>query len=148
MKKFTTRQKSDNAPTAEIELDFGAAAARAARVFEPGEYKLRIESARIIHRNQNVHVVLDLIEAESGGCVDIGVLWIEGPNAAAGNLVDKNQALVARLLTLAGLPTAGKVSALIPQLSGLEFDGLLVLNVDKSGRTINALAEIDMDDAS
>ena len=47
MKKFT-RQKSGNAPTADINLDFGAAAAKVARVFEPGEYRLRIESARVI----------------------------------------------------------------------------------------------------
>ena len=42
MKKFT-RQKSGNAPTADINLDFGAAAAKVARVFEPGDYRLRIE---------------------------------------------------------------------------------------------------------
>ena len=40
-------------------------------MFEPGEYRLRIESARIIQSNQNVLVVLDLIEAESGGRVAI-----------------------------------------------------------------------------
>jgi hypothetical protein len=47
MKKFT-RQKSGNAPIADINLDFGAAAAKVARVFEPGEYRLRIESARVV----------------------------------------------------------------------------------------------------
>ena len=38
MKKFT-RQKSGNAPIADVNLDFGAAAAKVARLFEPGEYK-------------------------------------------------------------------------------------------------------------
>ena len=42
MKKFT-RQTSGNAPTADVNLDFGAAAAKVARVFEPGEYRLRVE---------------------------------------------------------------------------------------------------------
>ena len=42
MKKFT-RQTSGNAPTADVNLDFGAAGAKVARLFEPGEYRLRIE---------------------------------------------------------------------------------------------------------
>ena len=42
MKKFT-RQKSSNASNAEVTLDFGAAAAKVARVFEPDDYKLRID---------------------------------------------------------------------------------------------------------
>ena len=58
MKKFT-RQKSGNAPIADINLDFGAAAAKVARVFEPGEYRLRIESARVVPSKQNVLVALE-----------------------------------------------------------------------------------------
>ena len=61
MKKFT-RQTSGNAPTADVNLDFAAAGAKVARLFEPGEYRLRIDSARIIQNNQNVSVVLNLIE--------------------------------------------------------------------------------------
>jgi hypothetical protein len=57
MKKFI-RQTSGNAPTADINLDFGAAGAKVARLFEPGEYRLRIDAARIIQNNQNVSVVL------------------------------------------------------------------------------------------
>ena len=41
MKKFVRQQKSDNAPP-DITLDFGAAAAKIARVYEPGEYRLRM----------------------------------------------------------------------------------------------------------
>jgi hypothetical protein len=55
MKKFT-RQTSGNAPTADVNLDFGAASAKVARLFEPGEYRLRIDSARIIQNNQNVSI--------------------------------------------------------------------------------------------
>jgi hypothetical protein len=145
MKKFV-RQKSNNAP--DVNIDFGAAAAKVARVFEPGEYRLRIESARVIQRNQNVLVALDLVELESGGRVDGRPLWVDGPNSAAGTLTAGNQHLIAQLLTLAELPTAGNVGDLILKLVGLEFDARLVLAVDgRSGRSYNALAEIYLDDA-
>jgi hypothetical protein len=147
MKKFT-RQKSDNAPIADINLDFGAAAAKVAHVFEPGEYRLRIESARVVSSKQNVLVALDLIETESGGRVQSRPLWVEGPNAGAGQLVTQNRHLVAQLLKLVGLPTAGNAGALIPQLAALEFDARLVLDVDsRSGRTYNTIAVIYHDGA-
>jgi hypothetical protein len=147
MKKFV-RQKS-NAAAPDVNIDFGAAAAKVARVFEPGEYKLRVDSARVIQRNQNVLVALDLIEAESGGRVDGRPLWVEGPNSAAGTLTAENQHLIAQLLTLMKLPTAGNVGALIPKLAGLEFDAHLVLAVDgRSGRSFNAISEIYQDGAS
>jgi hypothetical protein len=144
MKNFI-RQKSGNA---DINPDFGAAAAKVARVFEAGNYRLRIESARVVSSNQNVLVALDLIETESGGRVQSRPLWVEGPNAGAGQLATQNQHLVAQLLTLVGLPTAGNVGALIPQLAGLEFDARLVLDVDsRSGRTYNTIAVIYLDGA-
>jgi hypothetical protein len=67
VKKFV-RQKSNNASSV-VNIDFGAAATKIARVFEPGEYKLRVDSARVIEKNQNVLIALDLIELESGGRV-------------------------------------------------------------------------------
>lgn len=147
MKKFT-RQKSGNAPIADVNLDFGAAAAKIARVFEPGEYRLRIESARVVQKGLNISVALDLVMAESGERVASQPLWVEGPNAGAGQLVMENRNLVAQLLTLVRLPTAGNVGVLIPQLAGLEFDARLVLAVDRgSGRTYNALAQIYVEDA-
>ena len=104
-------------------------------------------SARIIQNNQNVSVVLNLIEMESGSRVDIRPLWVDGPNAGAGDLAVKNQHLVAQLLSLRGLPTAGNVGVLVPQLAGLEFDARLVLAPDsRTGRTYNALADIYTDD--
>ena len=146
MKKFT-RQTSGNAPTADVNLDFGAAGAKLARLFEPGEYRLRIDSARIIQNKQNVSVVLSLIEMERGCRVDIRPLWVNGTNAGAGDLAGKNQHLIGQLLTLGELPTAGKLGDLIPQLAGLEFDGRLVLDPDnRTGRTYNALADIYRDD--
>jgi len=146
MKKFT-RQTSGNAPTADVNLDFAAAGAKVARLFEPGEYRLRIDSARIIQNKQNVSVVLSLIEMERGCRVDIRHLWVNGPNAGAGDLAGKNQHLIGQLLTSRGLPTKGDMGVLIPQLAGLEFDAHLVLDPDgRTGRTYNALAAIYVDD--
>ena len=146
MKKFT-RQTSGNAPTANVNLDFGAAGAKLARLFEPGEYRLRIDSARIIQNKQNVSVVLSLIEMERGCRVDIRPLWVNGTNAGAGDLAGKNQHLIGQLLTSRGLPTKGDMGVLIPQLAGLEFDAHLVLDPDgRTGRTYNALAAIYVDD--
>ena len=146
MKKFT-RQTSGNSPPADVNLDFAAAGAKVARLFEPGEYRLRIDSARVIQNNQNVSVVLNLIEMESGIRVDIRPLWVDGPNAGAGALALNNRHLIALLLALSELPTAGNVGDLIPQLAGLEFDAHLVLAPDgRTGRTYNALAVIYVDD--
>ena len=146
MKKFT-RQTSGNPPPADVNLDFAAAGAKVARLFEPGEYRLRIDSARIIQNNQNVSVVLNLIEMESGSRVDIRPLWVDGPNAGVGDLAGRNQHLLGQLLTLRELPTAGNVNDLIPQLAGLEFGARLVLAPDgRTGRTYNALADIYTDD--
>jgi hypothetical protein len=147
MKKFVRQKANNQAP--DVELDFGAAVAKVARIFEPDEYKLRIDSARVIGRNQNVLIALDLIETQSGGRVDSRPIWVDGPNANAGNLVAENQHLIAQLLTLANLPTVGNVSTLIPKLAGLEFDARLVLAVDnRSGRSFNAIADIYTNEVS
>ena len=146
MKKFT-RQTSGNAPTANVNLDFGAAGAKVARLFEPGEYRLRIDSTRIIQNKQNVSVVLNLIEMDGSSRVDIRPLWVDGPNAGVGDLAVRNRHLIALLLTLRELPTEGDMGVLIPQLAGLEFDVRLVLDPDgRTGRTYNALADIYTDD--
>jgi hypothetical protein len=147
MKKFL-RQRSNNALVPDLTIDFGAAAAKIARVFEPGEYRLHIDSARVIQRNENVLIVLDLIELDSGGRVDGRPLWVDGPNAGAGYLAAENRHLIAQLLTLADLPTEGNVGTLIPKLAGLEFNARLALAVDnRSGRSYNEPAEIYLDEA-
>lgn len=146
MKKFT-RQKSGNSPTAEIEIDFGAAAPKVAHVFEPGDYKLRIETARVVQNRQNVLVALDLVMAESGDRIDSRLLWVDGPNADIGPYAAENQNLLAQLLTLAGQPTSGNVNDIIPKLAGLEFEGYLILKRDSNGRAYNAIATVHRDDA-
>jgi hypothetical protein len=144
MRKFVRQKPNGNAP--DTAIDFGAAAAKVARIFEPDEYKLRIDGARVIGRNQNVLIVLDLVEVESGSRVDSRPIWVDGPNADSGTLVAENQNLIGQLLTLAKLPTSGNVSDLIPKLVGLEFDARLVLAVDnRSGRSFNAIADIYCD---
>jgi hypothetical protein len=82
MRKFV-RQKS-NSGVPDVELDFGAAAKKVARIFEPDEYKLRIESAKVIQKNENVLVVLDIVERESGNRVDGRPLWVDGPQQRCG----------------------------------------------------------------
>jgi hypothetical protein len=144
MKKFT-RKKSGSA---DINLDFGAAAAKVARVFEPREYRLRIESARVVQNGQNISVALDLVLAEGGDRVASRPLWVDGPNAGVGPLAAENQNMVAQLLALAGQPKMGNVNALIPKLTGLEFDGRLGHVIDsRSGRPYNTLAAIYQDGA-
>jgi hypothetical protein len=145
MKKFVRQKSSNNVP--DVNIDFGAAAAKVPRVFEPREYKLRLESARVIHSEQNVSVALDLVELESGDRVDGRPLWVDGPNSDAGKLTAKNQNFIAWLLTLAKLPTSGNVSDLIPKLAGLVFDAHLARDVDRSGRRYNAFSEIYVDEA-
>jgi hypothetical protein len=144
MRKFVRQKANGNVP--DVNLDFGAAAAKIAQLFEPDEYRIRIEAARVIPKNQNVLVALDLIEMESGGRIASQPLWVDGPNANSGNLTSENQHLIAQLLTLAKLPTAGNVSELIPKLAGLEFDARLVLTIDnRSGRSFNAIADVYTD---
>jgi hypothetical protein len=148
MRKFKREQKP-NGGAPDVAMDFGAAEAKVPHTFEPNGYRLRVQSAKVFQRNENVLVALDLIELESGGRVDGRPLWVDGPNSDAGNLTAENQHLVAQLLTLAKLPTSGQVGELIPRLAGLEFDAKLVLAHDKrSGRSYNAIADIYMDDAS
>jgi hypothetical protein len=144
MKKFT-RQKPGNAPIADINLDFGAAAAKVARVFPPGEYRLRIESARVVSSGQNILIALNLVMAEGAERVASRPLWVDGPNADNGPLAAENQNLIAQLLTLAGQPTTGNVNDLIPELNGVEFGGYLALKRDSSGLAYNVLATIYQD---
>jgi hypothetical protein len=77
MKTFS-RQKSDNAPTANINIDFGAAATKVAHLVEPGEYGLRIDSARVVQNGQNIFVALDLVMMEGGDRIDDRPLWWQG----------------------------------------------------------------------
>jgi hypothetical protein len=149
MRKFKREQKP-NGGARDVELDFGAASAKVAQLFEQGEYKLRIEGAKVIEtKEKNILIALDLVDVDSGGRISGRPLWVDGPKSDAGNLTAENQHLVAQLLTLAKLPTAGNVSDLIPKLSGLEFDGRLMLSTDKrTGQSFNAIAAVYTDDAS
>ena len=122
MKKFI-REKRTNVPTPDINLDFGAAAAKVPQLFEPGDYRLRIDSALVTQNTRkNVFVALDLVMTADGCRVGIRPLWVDGPNAAGSQFAENNKNLVAQLLNLAGLPTSGDVGSLIPKLAALEFD--------------------------
>jgi hypothetical protein len=142
MKKFI-RQKSNNTAPADITIDFGAASGQVARVLDPEVYDLRIESARVVLKNENTLIVLDLVEVETGAPVALQPIWVGGPNAGAGRLAIENQHLIAQLLNLGGKPTKGSVRDLIPELAGLTFVARLALSTDsRTGRTFNAITEI------
>ena len=53
MRKFMSQKSTKAARTAGCESDFGAAAAKVAQAFEPSEYQLRLESARIIQSTRS-----------------------------------------------------------------------------------------------
>jgi hypothetical protein len=145
MKKFV-RQNPNNTAAADITIDFGAASAQIARVLDPEVYNLRIVSARVVQKNQNTLVALDLIEVESGAHVAIQPMWVHGPNADAGSLAKQNRHLIGQLLALAGKPTVGNVHALIPELAGLTFEAQLVIEPNSlTGRPFNAIATIFTD---
>jgi hypothetical protein len=138
MRKFV-RQKANGGPP-NVSMDFGAAESKVAKILEAGEYRLRLEAARVIERNQNILIALDLVEVESNQRVDSRPLWVDGPNSNAGNLTAENQHLVAQL------PTAGNVGELIPKLGGLEFDARLVLAIDsRTQRTFNQITDVYTD---
>src|SRR5260370_42134902 len=120
MKTFV-RQKPDNRAAVPTNIDSGAASGQIPRVFDPEVYSLRIESARVVQRNQNTLIALDLIEVESGTHVAIQPIWVDGPNANAGRLAAENRHLIAQLLELAGKPTAGGSHELFPALAGGTF---------------------------
>ena len=111
MKKFT-RQTSGNAPPANVNLDF-CSSRREGRPLYLSQAATDLASTppALFKTNRTFPVVLNLIEMEGGSRVDIRPLWVDGPNAGAGDLAVKNQHLIAQLLTLRELPTAGNVGA-------------------------------------
>ena len=148
MKKFI-RQNATKAPAADIAIDFGAASEQVARLFEPEVYGLKVKTASVRQgHNDNVFVVFDLVELESGARVSLQPLWVAGPNADAGSLVVENRDVIAQMLRQAGLETSGNVGELIPKLAGLEFGARLTIYPDsRTGRTYNSIAAIIPEDA-
>src|SRR6266404_1312203 len=142
MKTFVRQQPANTAAVATT-IDFGAASGQIPRVFDPEVYSLRIESARVVQRNQNTLIALDLIEVESDAHVAIQPIWVDGPNANAGRLAAENRHLIGQLLALAGKPTAGEVHELIPALAGITFEAQITISPDsRTGRIFNAIAAI------
>ena len=148
MKKFT-RQKSSNASNRRRQLSILAPQLRKSPACSSLMNTNFASNPPALFRVTRMFLLLSILSKRKAVlALTADRLWVDGPNAGAGQLAMENQHLVAQLLTLAGLPTAGNVGALIPKLAGLEFDARLVLAVDsRSGRTYNALAEIYTDDA-
>ena len=109
MQKFKRQMKDTTATVPDVNIDFGAASGKVSHILEPNDYRLKVTSAKVIERNSNILVVLDIAEAESSDRVDTRPLWVEGPKSDSGNLVAENQHMIAQLLTLKKLPTVGNV---------------------------------------
>jgi hypothetical protein len=139
MKRFT-RQTPTNTPAV---IDFGAASDQVTRVLDPAVYTLRIESARVVQKNENTLIILDLVETEKGGRVALQPIWVDGPNANVGRLAIENRHIIAQLLALAGKATEGDPRELIPSLAGLTFEAKLIISHDtRTGCTSNAIGAI------
>jgi hypothetical protein len=142
VKKFV-RNEPNHALSNDVTIDFGAAADRIPRTFEPGFYDLQIQSADVIKNNDNTLILLEVVEMQSGNRVATSPIWIDGPKAHVGQLAAENRLLIAKLLHSAGQPTAGKVSELISRLVGAIFEAHLVERVDnRTGRTLNVIMDV------
>jgi hypothetical protein len=126
--------------TPDVEIDFGGAKDRLPKLFEPGSREVQIQAAKVVARNGNISVILDLLDVETGARIDNRALWVDGPNANVGTLAAENQELIGRMLELAGKPTAGSVRQLIPELAGFAFTAVLGVGTDsRTGRAYNTL---------
>lgn len=147
MKTFKRLSPTTGSPN--VEIDFGGAKDRLPHLFEPGSRKVRIELAKVIAKNRNTSVILELVDVESGKRIDGRPLWVDGPNANVGTLAAQNQRLIAQLLELAGKPTSGAVGTLIPDLAATTFTAVFGVATDnRTGRPYNNLIDVHPTDAA
>jgi hypothetical protein len=124
----------------DVEINFGGAKDRLPQLFEPGSREVRVEAARVVWKNGNISIVLELVDVATGMRIYNRALWVDGPNANVGTLAAENRVLIARMLELANKPTAGSVRQLIPELAGLAFTVVLgIATDDRTGRPYNTI---------
>jgi hypothetical protein len=127
-------------PTPDVEIDFGGAKDRLPKLLEPGSREVQIQAATVASKNDNLSVILDLLDIETGVRIDNRPLWVDGPKANIGRLAAENRELIARMLELAGKPTSGSVAKLLTELAGLTFTAVLGVGTDsRTGRAYNTL---------
>lgn len=119
------------------------AAAKKTILLDPGLYELRIERAEPVGRNGNTSVALTLTDIASGQIVNTKPMWVAGPNARFGDLAERNQAIIADLLRLAGQPLEGDTAALLASLAGLRFMGDLGIESDQNANPFNSLRGVE-----
>lgn len=144
MKKFSRQP-----PTGQslgVKLNLRAAAAQAPRVFQAGEYRLRVDAARLARSVAgNALACLTIAEPETDRLVDLTPLLIDSPTTHLTALVAKNQLLLAQLFALVGVETNREIDIgiEIEKLVGIVFGGRLVAVPDnRSGRLVNVLDAI------
>ena len=107
MRSFRRLPSATSAP--DVEIDFGGAKDRLPKLLEPGSREVQIQAAAVASKNDNISVILDLLDVETGVRIDNRPLWVDGPKANVGRLAAENRELIARMLELAGKPTSGPV---------------------------------------
>jgi hypothetical protein len=126
--------------TPDVEIDFGGAKDRLPKLLEPGSREVQIQAAKVVAKNDNISVILDLLDVETGVRIDSRPLWVDGPKANSGTLAAENQELIGRMLELAGKSTSGPVGQLMAELAGLTFTAVLGVGTDsRTGRVYNTL---------
>jgi hypothetical protein len=103
----------------------------------PGDYTCTVAKAALIEpRNAgNISAVIELVDPPSGDYFDLRPLWIDGPNAANGNMAARNIAVIADLLEAIGIPP-GSYKELNDELLARLIDKTfeLTLDLDRGGR--------------
>lgn len=138
MNRFT---RPPGKPPGSSQINFSAA--KKAILLDPGLYELRIERAEPVGRNGNTSVALTLTDVASGQIVNTKPMWVDGPNARFGDLAERNRAIIADLLRLAGQPPDGDTTALLKGLAGLQFIGDLGIESDQNANPFNSLRGVE-----
>ena len=130
-------------PNAPGSSQINFAAAKKTVLLDPGRYELRIERAELVGRQGNTSIALTTTDIASGQIVNTKPMWVAGPNARFGDLAERNQAIIADLLRLAGQPLEGDTAALLASLAGLRFMGDLGIESDQNANPFNSLRGVE-----
>jgi hypothetical protein len=113
----------------------------------PGDYACRVEKAELVESRRrvgNVSVVLELTDPASGEHFDHRPMWIAGPNADRGNMVARNQAILADLLSAIGVPEPDGIDdTMLARLVGTTFDLTLGIKEDRAGEAFNKIVRVN-----
>lgn len=114
----------------------------------PGDYIGRVTKAQLIApgRGDNISVVLEIVDPESGDYFDVRPLWVAGPNAGNVNMAARNISIVSDLLDAVGVPvTAYRAfdDELLDKLVGRTFDLTFGLDQGRSGGVFVTITRVN-----